>query len=79
MVRKTLLFVNKKKQKNFHLLAPGIATAQANESFLVLFFKKERACLLQMSADGVMPNSARKGAAWSMRPVIALASRVTIW
>jgi hypothetical protein len=39
-----LLFVNKKKQKNFVLAGVGnaVATARRTKSFLLLFFKKER-------------------------------------
>jgi hypothetical protein len=47
--KQALLFVNKKKQKNFinagaEVLATGSlkCTDQINKSFLVLFFKKER-------------------------------------
>jgi len=43
-VRKNLLFLKKKKQKDFSFIAPGLCCpgpAQENESFLVLFFKKE--------------------------------------
>ena len=38
-----LLFVNKKKQKNFFSLVPGVETrtAQTNKSFLLLFSKKK--------------------------------------
>jgi hypothetical protein len=43
---KSLLFVNKKKQKNFIHLRPLQGELQTNESFLVLFFKKEHACFL---------------------------------
>jgi len=35
--RKNLLFVNKKKQKNF----VNLACCQSDKSFLLLFFKKE--------------------------------------
>jgi hypothetical protein len=40
---KDLLFVNKKKQKNFVSLGPGVtcAPSQTYKSFLLLFFKKE--------------------------------------
>jgi hypothetical protein len=40
-LRKGLLFLKKKKQKDFSLFAPGIAAAPSWKSFLVLFFKKE--------------------------------------
>jgi hypothetical protein len=44
-VRKNaLLFLQKKKQKNSYLLgvvAPALPTLPANNSFLLLFFKKE--------------------------------------
>jgi len=43
---KSLLFLKKKKQKDFHPFARrsiGASATQTNESFLVLFFKKERA------------------------------------
>jgi hypothetical protein len=46
--RQALLFVNKKKQKNFFYTGAGVfaaarpnGTVQINKSFLVLFFKKE--------------------------------------
>jgi len=41
--RKALLFVNKKKQKNFDFLATLLKPAPppTHKSFLVLFFKKE--------------------------------------
>jgi hypothetical protein len=44
--KEALLFVNKKKQKNFMSLHHAAATpvAQINRSFLVLFFKKEPPC-----------------------------------
>jgi hypothetical protein len=48
-VKKALLFVNKKKQKNFDLLgalAPPLPQPALSKSFLLLFFKKEAlACL----------------------------------
>jgi hypothetical protein len=48
--------VNKKKQKNFIRLRfarPGQGGhGVGDESFLVLFFKKERACLLACDFDG---------------------------
>jgi hypothetical protein len=44
-VKKGSSFCEQKEAKKLHLFAPGIASAQTNESFLVLFFKKERACL----------------------------------
>jgi hypothetical protein len=34
-------FCEQKEAKKLHSLAPGLARAQRNESFLVLFFKKE--------------------------------------
>ena len=42
--RKNLLFLKKKKQKDFHPLGPAyeIGTQPMDKSFLVLFFKKER-------------------------------------
>jgi len=43
-MKKELLFVNKKKQKNFDSFGAALikpATHQTNKSFLVLFFKKE--------------------------------------
>jgi hypothetical protein len=45
--RKSLLFLKKKKQKDFYLWWRVIPanTPQAKESLLVLFFKKERASL----------------------------------
>jgi hypothetical protein len=45
--RKSLLFLKKKKQKDFSHFAPGAAsgTRAGRKSFLVLFFKKERAFL----------------------------------
>jgi hypothetical protein len=45
---KSLLFLKKKKQKEFYHLAsiyPSGARAKTNKSFLVLFFKKEHASL----------------------------------
>jgi hypothetical protein len=41
--QKELLFVNKKKPKTWLILASGVKAvrSQTNESFLVLFFKKE--------------------------------------
>jgi hypothetical protein len=42
--RKGLLFLKKKKQKDFYPFAPGLcdlARAPMGGSFLVLFFKKE--------------------------------------
>jgi hypothetical protein len=42
---KSLLFLKKKKQKDFSDFAPGLAGRQTGKSFLVLFFKKERAFL----------------------------------
>jgi hypothetical protein len=48
MKKEALLFVNKKKQKNFIYSGSAdlarsrpTSTAQINKSFLVLFFKKE--------------------------------------
>ena len=38
---KNLLFLKKKKQKDFYDFAPGLAAMQSHKSFLVLFFKKE--------------------------------------
>jgi hypothetical protein len=43
--RKSLLFLKKKKQKDFFSDCAVPGWVQADESFLVLFFKKERACL----------------------------------
>jgi hypothetical protein len=51
---KSLLFVNKKKQKNFIHLHPW-APIKVDESFLVLFFKKERACLPAFAPHGQTP------------------------
>jgi hypothetical protein len=41
--KQALLFVNKKKQKNFDLwdLAEALPKPVVNKNFLVLFFKKE--------------------------------------
>jgi len=42
-----LLFLKKKKQKDFLSMAPRLAgqrDAQMDKSFLVLFFKKEHPC-----------------------------------
>jgi hypothetical protein len=44
-LRKNLLFLKKKKQKDFYSFAAWPAWAKGHKSFLVLFFKKERACL----------------------------------
>jgi hypothetical protein len=52
-VREELLFVNKKKQKNFALLGLGVwpghrhTDGPEEQSFLVLFFTKERLVELQ--------------------------------
>jgi hypothetical protein len=43
---KSLLFPENKKQKDFYDLAPGLDDRRSHESFLVLFFKKERASFL---------------------------------
>jgi len=43
--RKRLLFLKEKKQKDFFSDCAVPGWVQADESFLVLFFKKERACL----------------------------------
>jgi hypothetical protein len=43
--RKSLLFLKKKKQKDFFSDCAVPSWVQVDESFLVLFFKKERACL----------------------------------
>jgi hypothetical protein len=40
-VSKTLLFLKKKKQKDFSILLAGETLGTRNKSFLVLFFKKE--------------------------------------
>jgi hypothetical protein len=42
--KQELLFVNKKKQKNFIRFSAGLFShrAKRSKSFLVLFFKKER-------------------------------------
>jgi hypothetical protein len=40
---KNLLFLKKKKQKDFSDLAPAPDDWQTGKSFFVLFFKKERA------------------------------------
>jgi hypothetical protein len=50
--RKSLLFLKKKKQKDFYTFAPHSPWACAvpmYESFLVLFFKKEHPCFLDRS------------------------------
>jgi hypothetical protein len=47
--REGLLFLKKKKQKDFSFIAPGLgslARGKWKESFLVLFFKKEHAFFL---------------------------------
>jgi hypothetical protein len=44
MVKKALLFLQKKKQKNSYLLevvAPPVNKTPISKSFLLLFFKKE--------------------------------------
>ena len=43
---KSLLFLKKKKQKDFYDFAPRLDGQRSYESFLVLFFKKERAFFL---------------------------------
>jgi hypothetical protein len=39
--RKSLLFLKKKKQKDFYPFAQRLPPGQTDKSFLVLFFKKE--------------------------------------
>ena len=39
---KNLLFLKKKKQKDFFLSVSACGTATTDKSFLVLFFKKEQ-------------------------------------
>jgi len=57
-VKKGLLFVNKKKQKNFDSRWRFQHHAKRRKSFLVLFFKKERLTLassgLPLSSDSVL-------------------------
>ena len=44
---KNLLFLKKKKQKDFYDFAPRLDGKQSHKSFLVLFFKKEHASFLE--------------------------------
>jgi hypothetical protein len=44
---KNLLFLKKKKQKDFYDFALGLDGERSHKSFLVLFFKKEPAFFLE--------------------------------
>jgi hypothetical protein len=61
-VAKALLFLKKKKQKNFHLLrvvALSLPRPAINESFLLLFFKKEALASLNASVCRARPIAAQ--------------------
>jgi hypothetical protein len=50
-----LLFLKKKKQKNFRLLrafVPTVPTPAGSKSFLVLFFKKEPLAFFELASHG---------------------------
>jgi hypothetical protein len=50
--RKSLLFVNKKKQKNFVRLEPALSTSVSHmeKVFLLLFFQKKKTLAFHLTA-----------------------------